>query len=62
MDLPAAAFLVVIVPLGVEVLPNAVLTVGLLRISRETFPSSALHDTRRWFESWRSKRVRGDDS
>jgi hypothetical protein len=48
----AALFLFAITPLGIEVLPNAVLAVGLLRLAREDYPLGAFAELR----AWRAKR------
>jgi len=48
-------FLVAITPLGIEVLPNAILAVGLWRLTREEYPVHALDALR----AWRAARSRG---
>jgi hypothetical protein len=51
----AAAFLLAITPLGIEVMPNAVLALGLLRLAREGYPTSALAELRAWRLARRSR-------
>ncbi len=47
----AAIFLVIITPLGIEVVPNIVLAVGLIRVARESFETSVPDDLRRWLRN-----------
>ena len=51
-----ALFLIAITPLGVEVLPNAVLAIGLWRLSREEFPATAIAGLRDWRSARRQNR------
>lgn len=54
-----AVFLVGISPLGIDVLPNAFLAVGLWRLSREQYPLTAFAEVRRDYGAWRAKRAEG---
>ncbi len=49
-------FLVAITPLGVEVLPNAILGVGLWRLVREPYPTTAAGELRGWWRARKQKR------
>lgn len=50
-------FLVAITPLGVEVLPNAILAIGLWRLVREPYPTTAVGELRAWRAARRPGRV-----
>jgi hypothetical protein len=52
-------FLVGLTPLGVEVLPNALLAVGLVHLLRQDYPLSALGELRQWRRA-RAAGVTGD--
>ena len=55
-----SGFLLAITPLGVEVLPNAVLAIGLWRLAREEYPVDALDELRAW-RAGRGRRAQSEE-
>ena len=55
-------FLVAITPLGVEVLPNALLAIGLWRLTRIPYAVSAVDELRAWRAARHQRRARASQA